>query len=164
MMNKVENALLDERTFRNIVGNFATGVTIITTKRNDKKPIGFTANSFTSLSLNPKLVLFCLDKNSSSYETFMNSNAFAVSILTKEQKDLSKQFATHGIDRFKGVNYFEDITGSPIISGSLAYLDCKVNNLVDGGDHTIIIGEVLSGQEDLTKEPLIFYHGKYLNV
>lgn len=161
-MTKVDKQrILDDRTFRNIVGNFTTGVTVITTK-DGNKPVGFTANSFTSLSLNPKLVLFCLDKKASSYQTFMEAEHFAINILASDQIDISKQFATSGIDRFQGIVYKEAVTGSPILKGVLAYIDCKLDKRVDGGDHTIFIGEVLAGDEDLSKQPLIFYQGKYL--
>lgn len=160
-MSHAPNEVMDSREFRNIVGNFATGVTVITTKIKGT-PIGFTANSFTSLSLEPKLVLFNIDKGSSNYDAFMDTDHFAVNILAHDQMDVSKQFAQKDVDRFAGIDYEEKVTGSPVLTGTLAYLDCKVANRYDGGDHTIIIGEVVDGKETSEKEPLIFYKGKYL--
>ena len=92
----------------------------------------------------------------------MEAEHFAINILASDQIDISKQFATSGIDRFQGIVYKEAVTGSPILKGVLAYIDCKLDKRVDGGDHTIFIGEVLAGDEDLSKQPLIFYQGKYL--
>ncbi|MFC2948045.1 flavin reductase family protein [Virgibacillus sediminis] len=163
-MSKLESEVLDARAFRNTVGNFTTGVTIITTKNKEGHPIGFTANSFSSLSLDPQLLLFSIDKKSSTYQDFMNTEGFVVNILASDQIALSKQFATSGIDRFSGVSYYEDASGSPVLPDTLAYLDCKVANLFDGGDHTIVVGEVLSGSTAPDKKPLIFFKGKYLEV
>ena len=162
-MRKVEPKTMDDRAFRDIVGNFSTGVTVITTENNLLEPIGFTANSFTSLSLNPKLVLFNIDKKSSLYKSFMDAEHFAINILANDQIDLSKKFSKSGIDRFDGVDYYKDITGSPILQGSLAYLDCKIQNRYEGGDHTIVIGEVLSADTQ-PNSPLVFFQGKYLEV
>lgn len=163
-MGQVENGVLDARAFRDVVGNFSTGVTVITTKNVENHPIGFTANSFTSLSLSPKLVLFSIDKNSSTYNQFLKTSGFAINILANDQLNISKQFSKSGIDRFEGVAYFEEASGSPVLPDSLAYIDCKVTNHYDGGDHTIIIGEVLSAKADPSKEPLIFFQGKYRSL
>ncbi|MDA3129975.1 flavin reductase family protein [Aliibacillus thermotolerans] len=141
-MSRTTNDVMDSREFRNIVGNFATGITVITTKSKET-PMGFTANSFTSLSLEPKLVLFHIDKGSSNYNVFMETDHFAVNILANDQMDVSKQFAQKDVDRFAGIDYEEKVTGSPVLTGTLAYLDCKVVNRYDGGDHTIVIGEVV---------------------
>ncbi|SER86626.1 flavin reductase family protein [Psychrobacillus sp. OK032] len=162
-MKKMEIQPMDDRAFRDIVGNFCTGVTIITTMNGDLQPIGFTANSFSSLSLNPKLVLFSIDKNASTYKDFMNTEHFAVNILSTNQLDLSKQFSKRGINRFEGVNFTKDVTGSPILNGSLAYLDCKITNFYEGGDHTIVIGEVLSA-DAREEKPLAFFQGKYIDI
>ncbi len=162
-MEKISLKTIDDRAFRNIVGNFCTGVTIITTQNDALQPVGFTANSFTSLSLNPKLVLFNIDKKSSSYTTFASAEHFAINILSEDQIDLSKQFSKSGVDRFEGVDYTKDVTGSPILQGSLAYLDCKVKDHYEGGDHTIVVGEVLSADAQPGK-PLLFFQGKYLEI
>ncbi|WP_085991182.1 flavin reductase family protein [Oceanobacillus senegalensis] len=163
-MSEIGNEVMDARDFRDIVGNFSTGVTVITTKNGEQKSIGFTANSFTSLSLNPKLVLFSIDKKSSTYNEFMETKHFAINILASDQVDVSKQFSKRGVDRFEGVAFYEDASGSPILPDTLAYLDCKVTDHCAGGDHTIVIGEVLSGKADPEKEPLIFFKGKYVNL
>jgi 3-hydroxy-9,10-secoandrosta-1,3,5(10)-triene-9,17-dione monooxygenase reductase component len=153
---------MDAREFRNIVGSFCTGVTVITTCYSEKW-VGMTANSFTSLSLNPMLVLFNIDKQSSTYEEFLATDSFAVNVLAATHEYLSRQFSRHGIDRFEGVPFYQDVTGSPILNGVVGYLDCKVWKRYDGGDHTIVIGEVLSGNV-ADEAPLAFFKGKYVDV
>lgn len=154
--------MMDSREYRNIAGNFCTGVTVITTCVSGRL-VGMTANSFTSLSLDPMLVLFNIDKGSSTYQDFLKADGFAVNMLSSAQEHLSRQFARHDIDRFNGVDFHEDVTGSPILDETLGHFDCKVWKLYDGGDHTIVIGEVLSGQS-VEKSPLAFFGGKYVNV
>ncbi|MFC7394133.1 flavin reductase family protein [Scopulibacillus cellulosilyticus] len=154
---------MDQRQFRDISGSFATGVTVITTKSECGHPIGMTANSFTSLSLNPPLILFNIAKSSSLYDAFMKSNIFAVNILSAEQENLSRQFSKKNIDRFEGIGYEEDVTGSPILKDVLGYFDCVVKSRYDGGDHTIIIGETKNGAVK-DGDPLIFYRGKYARL
>src|SRR5690625_4767871 len=112
--------MMDQKRFREICGSFTTGVTVVTTKVEKGRPVGMTANSFTSLSLAPPLILFNIDKGASLYNTFMETDYLAINILSKEQQDLSKQFSSRGIDRFEGVEYWEDETGSPILSDVLA--------------------------------------------
>ena len=104
---------MDSRKFRNIAGRFATGVTVVTSVDKQGRPVGMTANSFTSLSLDPPLVLFCIDKKASLYPVFMGASAFAVNILSAEQEHLSRQFATKDIDRFAGVAYREGLPAPP---------------------------------------------------
>jgi len=151
---------MEQKRFREICGSFTTGVTVVTTKDERGNPVGMTANSFTSLSLDPPLILFNIDKGASLYETFMKTDSLAINILSKEQQSLSKQFASSGIDRFDGVQYCKDKTGAPILSGVLAYFDCEIEHRYDGGDHTIIIGKVVSGDSE-DGEPLVFYKGNY---
>lgn len=152
---------MDQRTFRDISGTFATGVTIITSIDKDSNPIGMTANSFTSLSLSPSLVLFNIDKNASLYNDFMETDCFAVNILAADQAYLSKQFSKKGIDRFAGVDYEGITTGAPVLKDVIGYFDCHVKDRLDGGDHVIMIGEVKGGQAR-AGNPLVFYRGKYI--
>ncbi len=151
---------MDALTFRQIAGCFATGVAIATTKAKDGTPYGLTVNSFTSLSLDPLLVLVNIDKQAGVYDAFMQSDTYAVNILQQSQKALSQQFAATGIDRFAGVPYRNGQLGAPILDGCLAFFDCKIVNRLDGGDHTIFIGAVLDGAAG-DGQPLLFYRGQY---
>lgn len=152
---------MDAQTFRQIAGCFATGVAIATTRAKDGTPHGLTVNSFTSLSLDPLLVLVNIDKQAGVYDAFMQSDTYAINILQQGQKALSRQFATSGIDRFAGVNYRSGQLGAPILDGCLAFFDCKIVNRLDGGDHTIFIGEVLDGAAADDGLPLLYYRGQY---
>ncbi|WP_158555817.1 flavin reductase family protein [Peribacillus glennii] len=154
---------MDQRKFRDISGSFATGVTVVTTKNEKGHPVGMTANSFTSLSLDPPLVIINVDKKSSLYTEFLNAESFAVNILSSEQEDISRRFSTKNIDRFEGISYEEDVTGSPILKDVIGYFDCDIVKHYDGGDHTILIGETKGGNIG-SGEPLIFYRGKYQHV
>lgn len=151
---------MDGRTFRNIAGRFATGVTVVTTINKQGRPVGMTANSFTSLSLDPPLVLFCIGKSASLFSDFMEASAFAVNILAEEQEELSRRFAAKEIDRFAGVSYLTAKTGAPILKDVLGYFDCQVEARYEGGDHIIMIGRVVDGLER-DGAPLVFYGGKY---
>ena len=154
---------MDERHFRSVLGKFATGVTIITTIEN-QHPKGITANSFTSVSLEPPLVLFCLGKDSTNYQAFNVANFFAINILSNEQTELSNRFATFDGDRFDGVNWECWETGAPILNGAIAAIDCRKKELIDAGDHIIILGEVLCAEKLSEQDPLIYFNGKYAKI
>ena len=151
---------MDKRHFRSVLGKFATGVTIITTIEN-QHPKGITANSFTSVSLEPPLVLFCLGKESTNFQAFNVANFFAVNILSNEQTALSNRFAAYDGDRFDGVNWKNWETGAPILDGAIAAIDCIRKKLIDAGDHIIILGEVLRAEKLSEQDPLIYFNGKY---
>lgn len=154
---------MDKRLQRDIAGRFATGVTVITFLNQQGKPVGMTANSFTSLSLEPPLLLFCIDKSASLYDDMMKTEAFAVNILSKEQEALSRQFSKKEIDRFAGVKYSTGMLGTPILEGILAHFECKTYKFYEGGDHMIVIGEIVNGHYR-DGEPLLFYCGKYKSL
>jgi flavin reductase (DIM6/NTAB) family NADH-FMN oxidoreductase RutF len=151
---------IDPRELRNVFGAFATGVTIITTKDTAGKPFGLTANSYTSLSLDPPLVLVCVDKKVDCYACFEQSKVFVVNILSEGQDQLSTRFATKGIEKFEGIAVRQGSLGVPLLEGTVGYLECKVTNGYEGGDHTIYVGEVqtASASDD---RPLLFFKGKY---
>jgi flavin reductase (DIM6/NTAB) family NADH-FMN oxidoreductase RutF len=156
---------LDPREFRNTVGCFATGVTVITTLDASGTPIGLTANSFTSVSLDPAMVLFCLDRKVVSFESFVVGKPFAVNILAADQIDVSNRFAKSGPDKWDGFNFDVWGTSVPIIPGCLANLECRGDSIMDGGDHVIVIGEVermASAGEGV--KPLLYYRGGYNEV
>lgn len=154
---------MDQRQVRTIAGTFATGVTVVTTIGTNGKPVGMTANSFSSLSLNPPLVLVSINKGASLYKDFMETDCFGINILSEHQENISRQFSKKNIDRFTGVAYEKVVTGAPILPDTIGYFDCTVNQLYDGGDHTIIIGEIKHG-EVREGEPLLFYRGKYRKI
>ena len=153
---------IDQRELRNAVGCFATGVTIITTVDENGAPIGITANSFTSLSLDPPLVLFCLDLKSNSFEAFHKNRHFAVNVLRENQADLSSHFAKSDVDKWNGVAFETWETGCPVFDDCIANLECDVESIFEGGDHVIIVGKVTRMHyEDGDCRPLLFYRGRY---
>lgn len=151
---------IDPRELRNVYGAFATGVTIITTKDTNGKPFGLTANSYTSLSLDPPLVLVCVDKKVDCYACFEQSKVFAVNFLAEGQDQLSTRFATKGIEKFEGVAIREGSIGVPLLEGTIGYIECTLVNGFEGGDHTIYVGEVQAASAS-GERPLLFFKGKY---
>ena len=154
---------IDAARFRQIIGHFATGVTVITTAH-DGWLHGMTANAIASLSLDPLLLLICIDHTAHALEQVTKSGKFAVNILTEEQEDISRLFAATAEPEqgsLRGAAYHFGPNGSPVLDQSLAYLECEVVDRFAGGDHTIFTAAVLDG--DLLREasPLIFYRGGY---
>ena len=154
---------IDARELRNVMGNFATGVTIITTKNAAGKPFGLTANAFSSLSLDPPLLLICVDKKVDCYACFDESKVFGVNFLSEGQDQLSNRFATKGIEKFEGVPYKLGELGVALLEDALAHIECKVANAYEGGDHTIYVGEIQSATI-LSDRPLLFFRGKYFKL
>ena len=147
--------------FKKTLGSFVTGVTVVTTCL-DSKLHGLTVNAFSSLSLNPPLVLICIDKKSESNKILKQSKIFAVNILSKDQKNLSKIFSdSKNNNRFHKVKTTTKITGSPIIVNSLGYIDCSVEKIIPAGDHNIFVGKIKS-LNTKNLDPLIYYRGNYL--
>ena len=154
---------IDPRELRNVMGNFATGVTIITTKDVAGKPFGLTANAFSSLSLDPPLLLICVDKKVDCYACFEESKVFGVNFLSAGQDQLSTRFATKGIEKFEGVPYKLGESGVALLEGALVHIECKLASSYEGGDHTIYIGEIQRA-EVLGDHPLLFFRGKYYKL
>jgi flavin reductase (DIM6/NTAB) family NADH-FMN oxidoreductase RutF len=154
---------IDPRELRNVMGHFATGVTIITTKDAAGKPFGLTANAFTSLSLDPPLLLICVDKKVDCYACFEASKVFAVNFLSEGQSQLSTRFATKGIEKFEGVPYKLGELGVALLDGALAHIECKLVSAYEGGDHTIYVGEIQNATV-LGDRPLLFFKGKYYTL
>ena len=151
---------VDARQFRNALGQFATGVTIVTTVTADGEPAGLTANSFNSASIDPPLVLWSLDKTSSNLEAFTQAEYFAVNILSESQQALSNRFAMVDEGRFDGVEFRDGIGRAPLLPGCAARFQCKTTYQYEGGDHIIFVGEVLEF-DNFDRPPLIFHSGKY---
>src|SRR5215472_9085498 len=146
---------IDARELRNVMGHFVTGVTVITTRDTAGKPFGLTANAFTSLSLDPPLVLICVDKTVDCYACFEESKVFVVNFLSEEQEHLSRRFATKGIEKFEGISHQTGEYGVPLLDGAMGYIECTLINSYDGGDHTIYIGEI-QGAAASGDKPLLF--------
>jgi len=156
---------IDAREFRDTVGCFATGITVITTVDEAGGPVGFTANSFTSLSLDPPPLLFCLDRKVTSFEAFAAKRPFAVNILSSAQTDMSRRFATTGPEKWRGVEFESWETGSPILRDCLANLECTIESVHEGGDHVIVIGRVVAiNRADAPAGALLYYNGRYAEL
>lgn len=133
---------IDPRALRNAFGTFMTGVTVVSSLDVNKAPIGFTANSFTSVSLDPPLVLVCLANSSKNYDALSKADGFAVNVLAENQIDISNTFARPSDDRFANVMWQPGPQGSPILDDVSAWFDCTMHKTIDAGDHMILIGEV----------------------
>jgi len=150
--------------FRQAVGSFATGVTVVTTNSGDEK-FGMTANSFTSVSLDPPLVLVCAISGTEGSAVIARNGRFAVNILAADQEPLSRFFASkdrpRGLDAFRDIAHSDGVTGCPIIDDCAGHLDCLLQVSYEAGDHIIFIGEVQALAVDPEKTPLVFHSGKY---
>lgn len=154
----------DQREFRNALGCFATGVTIVTALDPRNKLLGITANSFSAVSLDPPLVLFSLDRRAHSLRAFLSTKHFAVNVLSAEQAALATAFARPLSDKWTGVEYEIWDTDCPIIKGALAQFECEIQHTYEGGDHIIFVGAVLRMAYHPEREPLIFYRGRYRSL
>ncbi len=154
---------LDTRALRNAFGTFMTGVTVVTSVDAKGQSNGFTANSFTSVSLDPPLVLVCLANTSSNYDALINAKGFAVNVLAQTQVEVANTFARPVDDRFAAVDWHSGPEGSPIIDGASAWFDCRMHKTVDAGDHVILMGEVMAF--DSTPTPGLGYaRGAYVTA
>ncbi|MEW5423479.1 flavin reductase [Amorphus sp. 3PC139-8] len=153
--------ILDTNEFRQALGCFLTGVTIVTTCTKEGIQRGFTANSFTSVSLDPPLILVCLGKSASSFPVFSETEHFAVNILGEKQSDVSGAFASKAVDKFAHGDWRTATTGSPILSDAAAWLDCRLHDRVDAGDHVILIGRVVDFAHS-PQTPLGYHSGNYV--
>ncbi|HUY33496.1 MAG TPA: flavin reductase family protein [Pirellulales bacterium] len=149
----------DSKLQRRIMGQFATGVTIITTRRGDEV-CGMTANAVASLSLEPPLVLVAVDKRAQMHGYLSESRTFAMNILSDQQEALSQRFAARGPKETGDLALTTAVSGAPILADALAYVDCKLVEILPGGDHDIFIGEIVAGDVRQGK-PLVYYGGKY---
>lgn len=155
MENKAEQIAL----FKEAMGNYPTGVTVVTAFDENQKPMGLTVNSFASVSLEPNLILWSIDKRANSYQSFLNTDKFSVNILASDQSDLCTLFSSKVADRFSQCDWKESELNLPILSNTLSTLQCKTYQQIDAGDHTIFIGEVLDIQ-NASKEPLLYHRRK----
>ena len=149
----------DPKKQRQILGHFATGVTVVTSD-GEAGSHGMTANAFASLSLTPPLIMVAVDRRAAMLEFLTGNRCFAVNILRVDHEELSRRFATPGPKDFSDLNVTTAETGSPILVDAIAYLDCRVYDILSGGDHEIFVGEILAG-DYRGGEPLLYFAGKY---
>lgn len=153
---------IDAALFRATLGHFASGVTIIT-GMSDGVPVGFTCQSFTSVSIDPPLISISVMTTSTTYPIIRATGSFAVNVLGRHQRELSGQFARSGTDKWAGVSWTPTPDGNPIIDDSLMWVDCTLEQEIDAGDHVIVLGRVrsLSGPDEHDRSPLLFFRGAY---
>ena len=152
--------IVDPRVMRDVLGHFASGITVVTAQGPDG-PVGFTCQSFTSLSLEPPLVSFAPARTSTTWPRLRDIGRFCVNVLADDQDGLSGQFARSGTDKFAGVGWTPSAHGSPVLEGVVAWIDCELYAEHDGGDHTIVVGRVLDLGATAERMPLVFHRGAY---
>lgn len=161
-VNNAEPAI-DPRELRNVLGCFATGVAVVTSVGDAGKPVGMTINSFSSVSLDPPLVLWSIGLKTPSRGAYATHSSFAINIMCSESKDISLHFATPSEDKFANVDWRQGHDGVPLLNSALATLECTVEDRIISGDHEIYIGRVVRlGQKD--GDPLLFHRGKFAHL
>jgi flavin reductase (DIM6/NTAB) family NADH-FMN oxidoreductase RutF len=154
---------VSKEEFRSALGRFASGVTVVTTRDADGAALGITVSAFSSVSLEPPLVLVCIDKRASVHDVLVEGYHFAVNILAEDQELLSRRFASKDDDRFNGTAYRDSAQGAPLLDGALASIECRVVQAYAVGDHTIVVGEVESTSIGDGK-PLAYFRGGYVQL
>lgn len=163
-MHTPANPEFTTRAFRDVLGNFATGIAIVTSRDTEGRPVGCTINSFASVSLDPPLVSFCIDRQAGTFAAFQSHGHFALHFLAEHQEEVSRRFAKAGEDKFGAVEPAAGIGNVPLLSDCLAHLECSVFQRVEAGDHVLILGKVehFSVRDDLP--PLLYFRGRYARV
>jgi 3-hydroxy-9,10-secoandrosta-1,3,5(10)-triene-9,17-dione monooxygenase reductase component len=151
---------IDGARFRQVLGHFPTGVTVVTAGT-ENGPVGMAVGSFTSLSLDPPQVLFCAGNTSTTWPHIRDHGAFTVNILAEDQEDVSRVFASKGADKFAEIGWHHSRGGNPLLDGALAWIECRIGTVVDSGDHSIVVGEVLDLKVAHEGRPLVFFRGGY---
>lgn len=161
----MESRVEDLRALRDALGHYPTGVTVVTAPDVEEgRYVGVTVNSFSSVSLDPPLILWSLDRNAQSRSAFERSDCFAVNVLSSEQRQISFHFARKQNDKFDGMEVTTGAEGAPLLEGCVARFQCRREEMLDGGDHLIFVGTVTDFDTDPKREPLVFYRGGYSNV
>jgi 4-hydroxyphenylacetate 3-hydroxylase, reductase component len=151
----------DTKAFRQALGCFPTGVAVVTAKLAGNHPMGITVNSFTSVSLDPPLVLWCIDRRSDRFDTFTNAPGYVISVLGTAHEPVSVRLAKSGSHSLEGVELLETELGAPALADALAIFECERQAVYEGGDHSILLGRVLRFARREAGAPLVFYKGRY---
>ncbi|HLU58032.1 MAG TPA: flavin reductase family protein [Pseudonocardia sp.] len=151
---------VEPATMREVLGHFASGIVVVTAS-GPSGPLGFTCQSFASLSLEPALVSFAPARTSSTWPRIRETGAFCVNVLSAGQQHLSAGFARSGVDKFAGVSWWPGPEGAPVLDGACAWIACTLWREYDGGDHTIVVGRVRDLGADPTRPPLLYHRGRY---
>jgi flavin reductase (DIM6/NTAB) family NADH-FMN oxidoreductase RutF len=154
---------IDKDLFRRVLSNFAAGVTVVTTLDAERRPHGLTATAFTSVSLDPPLVLVCIDKKAETFPQFAPAGIFAVNFLALDQQHLSQRFAKSGGEKFEGVGWRRGSLGTPLLDGAVGYVECRIKHAYEGGDHIIYVGEIEAADANDTP-PLLHFRHAYRKV
>ncbi len=161
MVREADASSFDTARYRQVLGHFCTGVTIVTAVEQGQ-PVGFSAQSFTSVSLTPPLVAMCPGAEILSWPRIRDAGAFAANILAHDQEVLCRRFATRGVDKFEGIGWHRShATGSPVLEGVLAWVDARIEAVYQAGDHLIVVGRVVDLDVAREASPLLFYRGGY---
>jgi 3-hydroxy-9,10-secoandrosta-1,3,5(10)-triene-9,17-dione monooxygenase reductase component len=162
-LERIRSSDFDIDTFRRVMSHFCTGVVIVAAC-DDDGPIGFTCQSFTSLSTDPPLILLCPSKSSTSWPRIRAAGTFCVNVLNEDQAELSTQFAKSGGPKFDGIEWTPGVSGAPRLTGAVAHIDCQLHELHDGGDHEIVVGRVLALDHMEEHHPLLYFRSRYAMV
>jgi len=157
-----KKAAFDQKEFRNALGSFGTGVTVITTRDENGTHYGVTVSSFNSVSLDPPLILWSQDKNAPSHPVFKKNDNFVVNVLSGNQAEISTQFARPSENKFQGLDCTYTDDGIAILPGTSAHFECTTQNMIDGGDHIIFLAKVIHYKHHADTSPLFFWKGKYI--
>jgi flavin reductase (DIM6/NTAB) family NADH-FMN oxidoreductase RutF len=150
--------------FRTALSRFASGVTVVTTRDREARPHGLTVSAFSSLSLDPPLVLVCIDRSAYIHDALQASGVFVVNILAADQEELSRLFASRAPDKFEGLGYTRGLADAPVLDHALATIECRLRHTYEGGDHTIFVGEVEHANVREDAPPLLYYRGGYAGI
>ena len=151
--------MVSQEIFRSVMGHFATGVTVVASRASDGRPVGLTVNAFTSVSLDPPLVMVCIHKEADAHDPLLRAGHFGVSLLKAGQQELAVSFSEDDPeDRFRGLEVVDGPLGSPFLQGALAWIECEVTEVHSGGDHSIVLGKV-EECEAREGDPLLFFRG-----
>ncbi|KZM68754.1 flavin reductase family protein [Nocardia terpenica] len=160
-----DEAAIDARRFRDVLGQFCTGITVVTTFDEAGAPVGFACQSFAALSLDPPLILFCPTKGSRTWAAIEQAGRFCVNVLSEEQQRICARFGSREPDKFAGIGWRTSDLKVPLLNDALAAIQCTVASVVDGGDHHIVIGRVQALSESTDSgRPLLFYRGQYTAI
>jgi flavin reductase (DIM6/NTAB) family NADH-FMN oxidoreductase RutF len=152
---------IDAAEFRRVLGHWVTGVAVVAATRSDGTPCGLTATAVTSLSLDPPLVLVCVERSANSHDCIHQAGAFSVNILPESAERVARRFAENETsDKFAGISYRTEASGAPVLGDAMAWVDCSLHEALPGGDHTIFIGQVLAA-DAREAVPLVYYRGGY---